>query len=77
MELKERLAMAIESMDILSNRLGELSNLINTVHLGLMSEKAEKQTLDCMMCIRYSVKELQLFTEQALCEARTKTHTEN
>lgn len=42
MNTEERLTAATESMGTISNRLRELSNLINTVHLGLMEEDTEQ-----------------------------------
>lgn len=68
MNTEKRLTIATENMDIISNRLEELSNLINTVYLGLMRELAEKQVLDCIMCFLYSVNEIHEFTEKALKE---------
>lgn len=68
MNTEERLSTATESMGIISNRLRELSNLINTVHLGLMGEDTEQQVLDCITCFLYSVNELHEFTEKALKE---------
>lgn len=50
MNPEERLTTAIESMGTISNQLRELSNLINTVHLGLMGEDTEQQVLNCIMC---------------------------
>lgn len=68
MNPEERLTTTIESMSTISNRLRELSNLINTVHLGLMGEDTEQQVLDCIMCFLYSVNEIHEFTEKALKE---------
>ena len=68
MNTEEQLTTAIESMNTISNRLRELSNLINTVHLGLMGEDTEQQVLDCIMCFLYSVNEIHEFTERALKE---------
>lgn len=68
MNIEERLTTATESMGIISNRLRELSNLINTVHFGLMGEDTEQQVLDCIMCFLYSVNEIHEFTERALKE---------
>ena len=72
MDSKERLITAMESMDIISNRLRELSNLISTVHSGLMGEDAEVQTLDCIMCFLCSVNELHEYTEQIIREIHAK-----
>lgn len=66
MTTEERLITAIENMGIISERLRELSNLINTVHLGLIEEEMEKQTLDCIMCFFHSVSELYEFTEHTI-----------
>ncbi len=52
----------------MSDRLRELSNLMNTVHLGLMEEDAEQQVLDCIMYFLRSVNDLHEFTEQAIRE---------
>lgn len=49
MNTEEQLTNTTESMRTISNRLRELSNLINTVHLGLMGEDTEQQVLDCIM----------------------------
>ena len=73
MELKEGLSV-MECVETISNRLGELSNMITTIHLGLKAEKIEKQTLDCMMCIRYSVNEMHKLTEETLSEVREKAN---
>lgn len=75
MNTDERLTTATESMDIISNRLRELSNLINTVHLGLMGEDTEQQILDCIMCFLYSVNEIYEFTEKALKEVHGEEDT--
>ena len=72
MNTEKRLSIATENMDIISNRLGELSNLINTVYLGLMRELAEKQVLDCIACFLYSVDEI---AEKTLKEIREKKDT--
>lgn len=72
MNTEERLMIAMERMSIMSDRLRELSNLINTVHLGLMKEDTEQQTLDCIMCFLRSVNELHEFTEQTIREIHTK-----
>ena len=72
MNTEERLMIATERMGTLSDRLRELSNLMNTVHLGLMGEDAEQQVLDCIMCFLRSVNELHEFTEQAIREIHTK-----
>lgn len=68
MTKEERLTTAIESMDMLSTRLRELSNLINTVHLGLMEEDAEKQVLDCIMCFLHFVNDIHEHTRQTVKE---------
>lgn len=72
MDSEKRLITAMESMDVISNRLRELSNLISTVHSGLMGENTEMQVLDCIMCILYSVNEIHEFTEQTIKEIYTK-----
>ena len=77
MDSKERLVTAMESMDIISNRLRELSNLISTVHSGLMGEGTEMQTLDCIMCFLYSVNELHEYTEQTIREIHAKEDNTN
>ncbi|MDE7268274.1 MAG: hypothetical protein K2N89_12480 [Lachnospiraceae bacterium] len=76
MNAEERLTTVTESMDIISNRLKELSSLINTVHLGLMGEDTEQQILDCIMCFLYSVNEIHAFTETALREIRGNEDTQ-
>ncbi len=43
MNIEERLTTATESMGIISNRLRELSNLINTVHFGLTGRESNSQ----------------------------------
>lgn len=63
MNTEERSMIARECMSTLSDRLRELSNLMNTVHLGLMGEDIEQQVLDCTMCFLRSVNELHEFTE--------------
>ena len=68
MNTEERLTTITESMDIISNRLRELSNLINTVHLGLLEEDTEQQVLDSIMCFLYCVNEIYECTERALKE---------
>ncbi len=68
MNTEERLTTATENMSIISNRLRELSNLINTVHLGLMGEDTEQQVLDCISCFLCSVNEILEFTEKAIKE---------
>ncbi len=68
MNTEERLMIVTERMSTLSDRLKELSNLMNTVHLGLMEEDAEQQALDCIMCFLRSVNDLHEFTEQAIRE---------
>lgn len=68
MNTEKRLTTATESISAISNRLRELSNLINTVHLGLMGEDTEQQVLDCIMCFFYSVNEIHEFTENVLKE---------
>ena len=75
MNTEERLITITESMDITSNRLRELSNLINTVHLGLMGEDTEQQILDCIMCFLHSVNEIYEFTERALKEVHGEEDT--
>lgn len=72
MNLEKRLITAIESIDTISNRLRKLSNLISTVHSGLMNEDAEKQILDCIMCFLYLVNELYEFSEQTIRDINTK-----
>ena len=72
MESKEQLIATMESMNIISDRLRELSNLISTVHSGLMGEDAEVQTLDCIMCFLCSVNELHKYTEQAIRDIHEK-----
>ncbi|MBD5547746.1 MAG: hypothetical protein HDQ97_10150 [Lachnospiraceae bacterium] len=76
MNTEERLTTATESMGIISNRLRELSNLINTVYLGLMEEDTEQQVLDCIMCFLYSINEIHEFTEKALKENHRKENTQ-
>lgn len=77
MKAEERSITATESLEIISNRLRELSNLIVTVHLGLMEEDTEKQVLDCIMCFLYSVNELHDFTEQAVRTIHAKEDNSN
>ncbi len=72
MNSEERLMIATERMGTLSDRLRELSNVMNTVHLGLSTEDTEQQVLDCIMCFLRSVNELYEFTEQTIREIRTK-----
>lgn len=69
MDSRDKLPM-VSDMELISRRLGELSNLVGTVHLGLMKEKSEQQTLDCMACIYYSVNELYELTKQMLSETK-------
>ncbi len=76
MNTEERLTAATESMGTISNRLRELSNLINTVHLGLMEEDTEQQVLDCIICFLYSVNELHEFTKKALKEIYGNENTQ-
>ncbi len=68
MNTEERLMIVTERMSTLSNHLRELSNVMNTVHLGLMGEDVEQQALDCIMCFLRSVNDLHEFTEQAIRE---------
>ena len=77
MDSKERLITARESMDIISNRLRELSNLICTVHSGLMGENAEVQILDCIMCFLYTVNELHEYAERTIREIHAKEDSPN
>lgn len=77
MKSEERLNNAIENMEIISKRLRELSNLINTIHLGLMEENTEQQVLDCVMCFLYSVNEIHGFTEQTIKKIRVKDNNSN
>ncbi len=72
MNTEERLMIATERMCTISDRLRELSNLMNTVHLGLMGEDAEQQALDCIICFLRSVNELHELTEQTINEIHTK-----
>lgn len=76
MNTEERLTTATENIGTISNRLRELSNLINTVHLGLMREDTEQQILDCIMCFLYSVNEIHEFTEKTLKEVNAKEDTQ-
>jgi len=68
MNTEERLMIARERMGTMSDRLRELSNLMNTVHLGLMGEDAEQQVLDSIMYFLRSMNELHELTEQAIRE---------
>lgn len=68
MKSYKNLSEAIDSMETILRRLGELSNLIETVHEGLKEEMIEQQALDCVICINYSIKELHDFTEERLSE---------
>ena len=68
MNIEKRLTIVTENMEIISDRLGELSNLINIVYLGLMRELTEKQVLDCVACFPYSVDEIHEIAEKALKE---------
>lgn len=77
MDLKDILFGAKADMETVSNRLTELLNLIDTVYLGLKSENAEKQSLDCIMCISYSVKGLLDFTNDALYKINGKEEGES
>lgn len=77
MDSKERLNIAMESIDIISSRLRELSNLISTVHSGLMGENAEVQILDCIMCFLYSVNDLHEYAEQTIREILAKEDSPN
>ena len=45
MNIEKRLTIVTENMEIISDRLGELSNLINIVYLGLMRELTEKRCM--------------------------------
>lgn len=72
MDTEERLMTAIDYMDTMSNRLRELSNLINTVYLGFLGENAEQQILDCTICFLHSVNELHKLTEQTMKEIHTR-----
>lgn len=76
MKQEKRLNYAIENLEIVSTRLRELLNLINTVHLGLMEENTEKQVLDCIICFFYSVNEIHDFTEKVLKEVCGKENTQ-
>ena len=59
---------AVKGLDIISSRLLELSNLMETVHFGLMKEGIEKQALDCIMCFLYTVNDIHTYTEQKFRE---------
>ena len=70
MDYEEKLIKAMISMEILENRLEELSNLISTLQLGLMKERVEKQALDCIQCLFYSVSGLHMLAEEMLSEIK-------
>ncbi len=72
MRTEERLKIAMENMDTLSDRLRELSNLMDTVYLGLTEESAEQQVLDCIMCFLHSVNELLKLAKQTSAELCTE-----
>lgn len=72
MNMEERLMIITERMGTISDCLRELSNVMNTVHLGLMKEDVEQQVLDCIMCFLHSVNDLHEFTEHTIREIRTK-----
>lgn len=72
MNTEEQLIIIMERMGTISDCLRELSNVMNTIHLGLMKEDVEQQVLDCIMCFLHSVNDLHEFTEQTIKEIRTK-----
>ncbi len=76
MNVHEGFSCAVSCLEDVCNRLSVLVHTVDTICLGLACEKMEKQTLDCITCIGYAVKQIQANTEKMLQEMREETETE-
>ena len=45
----------VDAFESVSLRLGKLSNMINSLCLGMQQESIEQQAVDCMECVAYCV----------------------
>lgn len=60
----------VDALESVSLRLGQLSNMINSLCLGMQQENIEQQVVDCMECIAYCVNDIRAMTLDELQQIR-------
>ena len=55
-----------ECMDKISIRLGALHNMVFTLHVGMWSERMDKQTLDCVESINFCISDIKNMVDKCL-----------
>lgn len=66
-----------EDVEMVSVRLEVLHSMMQTLHVGMMAERMSKQTLDCVECIRFCVRDIQTLAENCMKHIEEKRNNIN
>lgn len=68
MEEKVERRMCMDALENVSLRLGQLSNMINSLCLGMQQENLEQQAVDCMECVAYCVNDTKNIVDEIMLQ---------
>lgn len=60
--------MCVDALETVSLRLGQLSNMINSLCLGMQQENLEQQSVDCMECVAYCVNDTKNIVDEIMLQ---------
>lgn len=60
--------MCVDALETVSLRLGQLSNMINSLCLGMQQENLEQQAVDCMECVAYCVNDTKNIVDEIMLQ---------
>lgn len=69
MEGRTELEMCLDVLETVSLRLGKLSNMIDSLCLGMQCENMEQQTVDCVECIGFYVEYIRHMADDCIEQA--------
>lgn len=58
----------VDALESVSLRLGQLSNMINSLCLGMQQENLEQQAVDCMECVAYCVNDTKNIVDEIMLQ---------
>lgn len=58
----------VDALETVSLRLGQLSNMIKSLCLGMQQENLEQQAVDCMECIAYCLNDTKNIVDEIMLQ---------
>lgn len=58
----------VDALETVSLRLGQLSNMINSLCLGMQQENLEQQSVDCMECVYYCLNDTKNIVDEIMLQ---------